>query len=158
MKKILHKLTYAQNHSQNEAYPSYYEEILCKVLQCYPRFRVVIFLWTDVWGHCCKNQIISASASPAANAPPFLLNSPLCRAMAAAAVGYPGWSGATTDRFLVLCWLRCFVSEAEGKGNLDRSGSPRLARGWVLACYPLRSPPFLRTKISRIVAYWTISR
>ena len=33
MKKILHKLTYAQNPSQYEAYnPSYYEEILCKVL------------------------------------------------------------------------------------------------------------------------------
>ena len=32
MKKILHKLTYAQNRSQYEAHPSYYEEILCKVL------------------------------------------------------------------------------------------------------------------------------
>ena len=32
MKKILHKLTFAQNPSQYEAHPSYYEEILCKVL------------------------------------------------------------------------------------------------------------------------------
>ena len=32
MKKILHKLTYAQNPSQYEAHPSYYEEILCKAL------------------------------------------------------------------------------------------------------------------------------
>ena len=32
MKKILHKLTHAQNASQYEARPSYYEEILCKVL------------------------------------------------------------------------------------------------------------------------------
>ena len=32
MKKILHKLKYAQNPSQYEAHPSYYEEILCKVL------------------------------------------------------------------------------------------------------------------------------
>ena len=31
MKKILHKLTYAQNPSRYEAHPSYYEEILCKV-------------------------------------------------------------------------------------------------------------------------------
>ena len=35
MKKILHKLTYAQNPSQYEAHPSYYEEILCKVLTVY---------------------------------------------------------------------------------------------------------------------------
>ena len=47
MKKILHKLTYAQNPSQNEAYPSYYEEILCKVLTV----REVPFLYTiiEVW-------------------------------------------------------------------------------------------------------------
>ena len=32
MEKILHKLTYVQNPSQYEAHPSYYEEILCKVL------------------------------------------------------------------------------------------------------------------------------
>ena len=40
MKKIiLHKLTYAQNPWQYEVYPSYYEEILCKVLTVkYPQF------------------------------------------------------------------------------------------------------------------------
>ena len=37
MKKILHKLTYAQNPSQYEAHPSYYEEVLCKVLTVHTR-------------------------------------------------------------------------------------------------------------------------
>ena len=32
MNKILHKLAYAQNPLQYEVHPSYYEEILCKVL------------------------------------------------------------------------------------------------------------------------------
>ena len=32
MKQIPHKLTYAQNLSQYEAHPSYYERILCNVL------------------------------------------------------------------------------------------------------------------------------
>ena len=41
MKTILHKLTYAQNPSQYEAHPSYYEEILCKVLTVYARVTVV---------------------------------------------------------------------------------------------------------------------
>ena len=40
MKEILHKLTYAQNPSQYEAYPSYYEEILCKVLTVWLCFFV----------------------------------------------------------------------------------------------------------------------
>ena len=44
MKKILHKLTYAQNLSQYEAHASYYEEILCKVLTVLPPPSLSSFL------------------------------------------------------------------------------------------------------------------
>ena len=46
MKKILHKLAYAQNPSQ--AHPSYYEEILCKVLT----------VWQEVQSHGARRGAV----------------------------------------------------------------------------------------------------
>ena len=40
MKKILHKLTYAQNPSQCEAHSSYHEEILCRVLTAWEKSEI----------------------------------------------------------------------------------------------------------------------